>query len=234
MTIGIKDWKRFQHFKDRNPPWIKLYRDLLNDPEWHELDGEAAKALTMLWLLASEHEGMLPSMKKMAFRLRMNEAQLSQILKRLSHWLVQDNIIPISCRYQDDAPETETQVKAEAKKESCAVEDRTEDQFEEFWKAKPSRGKHANPKSTALKAYRSAVKAGADPVAINAAARVWASAESDKAGTEFVPMASTWLNQKRFDDYKPPPDDAEKRAQQATFMRERGFEWRDEKWIKTG
>jgi hypothetical protein len=33
VTIRIKNWAQFQHFKDRKPPWVKLYRDLLDDME---------------------------------------------------------------------------------------------------------------------------------------------------------------------------------------------------------
>ena len=32
----IRNFDKFQHFKDRRPPWIKLYRDLLEDLDWHE------------------------------------------------------------------------------------------------------------------------------------------------------------------------------------------------------
>jgi hypothetical protein len=31
MTYRVKDWTKFQHFKDRRPPWIKLYRDILDN-----------------------------------------------------------------------------------------------------------------------------------------------------------------------------------------------------------
>ena len=51
--MKIKNWSQFQHFKDRRPPWIKLYRDILDDIEWHELDAKSAKVLVMLWLIAS-------------------------------------------------------------------------------------------------------------------------------------------------------------------------------------
>jgi hypothetical protein len=34
QTIQIKNWDRFQHYKDRDPPWIKLYRDLLSAESW--------------------------------------------------------------------------------------------------------------------------------------------------------------------------------------------------------
>jgi hypothetical protein len=110
LKMKIKNWSEFQHFKDRTPPWIKLYRYLLDDPDWHELSGDDAKTLIMLWLVASEDkdmQGSLPSLKNIAFRLRISETKLNQSLTKLSHWLITDDIDMISNVYQHDAPETE-------------------------------------------------------------------------------------------------------------------------------
>jgi hypothetical protein len=110
MTLRIKNWEQFQHFKDRSPPWIKLYREILDDPDWHELDSDASKVLIMLWLVASEDKtqnGLLPETKKLAFRLRITEVKLNQSLNKLNNWLIQDDINVISEQCQDDAPETE-------------------------------------------------------------------------------------------------------------------------------
>lgn len=115
--MKIKDWNKFQHFKDRKPPWIKLYRDLLDDPEWHELDPASAKVLVMIWLIASEEMGELPNLKKLAFRLRMSEKQAEIHCSKLSHWLIQDDIKTISDQHQSDAPETETETEGETKTE---------------------------------------------------------------------------------------------------------------------
>ena len=90
--LKVKDWDRFQHFKDRKPLWIKLYRDLLNDIQWHELSGDDAKTLVMLWLISSENDGELPSIKELAFRFRMQEKPIKTTISRLSHWLIQDDI----------------------------------------------------------------------------------------------------------------------------------------------
>ena len=136
--MRIKDWGKFQHFKDRTPPWIKLYREILNDPDWHELDGESAKVLVMLWLLASEdelHNGALPSVRKLSFRLRMTESKLNQTLNKLSHWLIRDDIAPISERYQDGPSETEA-YKAEAEAE-CATPSLSVDRIVEVWNMTP-------------------------------------------------------------------------------------------------
>lgn len=85
--MRVKNWSRFQHYKDRKPEWIKLYRDLLDDLDWHRLDAEAAKALVMMWLIASEGDGELPDMDTLAFRLRTTKSRLETIVSKLDHWL---------------------------------------------------------------------------------------------------------------------------------------------------
>jgi len=111
--VRIKNWTKFQHFKDRKPPWVKLHREILDDLEWHELSPVAAKVLVSLWLIASEHDGELPDIKKLAFRMRMSEKALENAISDLSHWLVQDDIKVISGGYQVDSVETETETETE-------------------------------------------------------------------------------------------------------------------------
>ena len=116
--MKIKNWSQFQHFKDRRPPWIKLYREILDDIEWHELDPKSAKVLVMIWLIASESDGCLPDTKKLAFRLRMTEKDTEASLIKLSHWLEQDDISVISDGYRDDLPETETETETEVERDT--------------------------------------------------------------------------------------------------------------------
>lgn len=136
--MKIKNWSKFQHFKDRRPPWIKLYRDILDDLNWHQLDPLASKVLVMCWLIASEDDGQIPDSKTLAFRLRMPEKQISDCLIKLSHWLEQDDITPISGRYQDDALETETETETEKEtktetKKKAAVADPPEGVSQSVW-----------------------------------------------------------------------------------------------------
>ena len=88
--------------------------------EWHELPAISAKALVSLWLIASENDGFLPDIKKLAFRLRVSEKSMESIVSDLSHWLEQVDIKTISGGYQSDAPETETETEAEAEAEAEA------------------------------------------------------------------------------------------------------------------
>ena len=98
-----------------------MYRDILDDIEWHSLDPQSSKVLVMCWLIASENEGRLPDMKTLAFRLRMSEKNTSESIIKLSHWLEQDDIGVISERYQDDLPETERETEKEKRQKATVV-----------------------------------------------------------------------------------------------------------------
>jgi hypothetical protein len=119
--MKIKNWSKFQHFKDRKPPWVKLYRDVLDDMEWYELDPLASKVLVMCWLIASEDDGRLPNSKTLAFRLRMTEKQTIDCLNKLSHWLEQGDIDLISGQYQTDSLETERETETNKEKKATVV-----------------------------------------------------------------------------------------------------------------
>jgi len=54
--IVIADWAKLQHFKDREPIWIKLYRALRHDRRWRQLSGDACRLYIDLTLLAAEEE----------------------------------------------------------------------------------------------------------------------------------------------------------------------------------
>lgn len=56
----VKNWERFQHYKRRNPPWIKLYTHLLDDYEFGSL-GDASKLLALfILMLAAKANNKLP------------------------------------------------------------------------------------------------------------------------------------------------------------------------------
>lgn len=106
--MRIKDWQRFQRYKRENVPWIKLHKRLLDDPEWHELSGDEAKVLVMLWLIASDtNDGTLPSVDKLAFRLRIKKTSLETIVSRLSHFLHNSFTTPSQQVVNDLSPEGE-------------------------------------------------------------------------------------------------------------------------------
>jgi len=196
MSYRIKGWVKFQHFKDRRPPWIKLYRDLLEDPDWHDLDGDTAKVLIALWLLASEDEdqkGLLPDVRRMAFRLRISETKINQALAKLSHWLEHDDINVISTRYQHDAPETETETETYTpSRGSGEVSKKSLNGFDAFWKLYPRKVGKATAEKSWIKAR---INGDFDRVMTSLAEQI-----KNWDDPKFIPHASTWLNGRRWED----------------------------------
>ena len=59
-----KGWETFQHYKRRNPPWIKLHRSLLDDYEFSSMSEKSRLHLVLIWLYASQNNGKVPNDKK--------------------------------------------------------------------------------------------------------------------------------------------------------------------------
>lgn len=50
----VPNWGKFQHYRDRNPPWIKVYSKLLHDPDYLGLSLAAKGLLLVVWLAYSQ------------------------------------------------------------------------------------------------------------------------------------------------------------------------------------
>jgi hypothetical protein len=187
MPIRIKNWSKFQHFKDRSPPWVKLYRDLLDDREWHQLEPRAAKVLVMLWLLASEYDGNLPELGDLSFRLRMSERDVVDVLGKLSHWMERGDDASISGGYHGDAPERETEKRREE------AERRARD-FKTFYAAYPKKKAPADAEKAFAK-----VDAPIE-VLLKAIGEQKRSADWLKEGGRYIPYPATWLNQRQWEN----------------------------------
>lgn len=59
--VRVKNFERFQHYRDRSPPWIKLYNDLLDDYEFGLLQDASKMHLVAIWLLASRSDNRVPA-----------------------------------------------------------------------------------------------------------------------------------------------------------------------------
>lgn len=59
--LRVRNWEEYQHYKDRTPPWIKLYHRLLDDYEYACLPDAAKGHLLGLFMLASRLDNRLPA-----------------------------------------------------------------------------------------------------------------------------------------------------------------------------
>ena len=86
MAAGllVKNWERFQHYRNRRPPWIKLHRTLLDDISYLRLPVASMAIAPLVWLLASEGDGYVPAdIADLSFRLRMPEKVVDAGVKGL-------------------------------------------------------------------------------------------------------------------------------------------------------
>ena len=61
----VKNFERFQHYKDRSPPWIKLYNDLLDDYAFTCLQDASKLHQILIWLVASRTGNKLPVINRL-------------------------------------------------------------------------------------------------------------------------------------------------------------------------
>jgi len=120
--LKVRNWDKFQPtMKDRNVIWIKLYRQILEDYEWHNLSSDSKATLIEILLLSSENNGQLPEVHKIAFRLRKTEDFIQKQINLLSHWLQDDNNLITTC--EQDVP----------LEKSREEKSKTYVRFDEFW-----------------------------------------------------------------------------------------------------
>ena len=174
--LRVRNWSRFQHYRDRNPPWIKLHWEMLASEDWTML-ADASKLLAVVCMLvASRNNGMVPD----------NPAYL----KRVAYLDKTPNLKPlIDCGFlekmQADASEskqkqadatTETEGETETEKELSPPDGGFPDlkrlpknghgreypePFGAFWEIWPAN--ENDTKASAYMAWRKAVRSGIDP-----------------------------------------------------------------------
>lgn len=187
-TFSVKNFDKFQHYKDRSPPWIKLYNELLDDYEFGRLQDASKMHLIAIWLLASRSDNVLPYDPEWIAR-RINatsKVNLDQLVEA-------GFIVPNQPLHKPEQVASTLQAK-------CLTRDRGETEgereknivhFDAFWKLYPRK----QDKGHAKKAYAAAIKR-ASPDAILAGLQQAKFSDDPK----FIPLATTWLNGERWGD----------------------------------
>lgn len=82
--IVIRNWHRFQHYRDRTPVWIKLYTELLDDPAYRTLTEPCRSLLVGLWILAAKSREAVPKDTRYLSQACAQRVT-KQMLERLNH-----------------------------------------------------------------------------------------------------------------------------------------------------
>lgn len=127
----IKNWKKFQHYKDRDPLWIKLHLSLMKDLNYLSLTDKAKITLIHCWMVGAEMwkpekevEPLLPSdgkllktLLKLDGNIRTNEIKLAGYLipvpNDYNNLLVNPDSDLLADSKQDDTLELEVELELE-------------------------------------------------------------------------------------------------------------------------
>jgi hypothetical protein len=80
--IHIRNWQKFQHYKDRQPSWIKVYCELLDDPNFLALTAGERALLLCLWLQFARGRHQVPlssSWCRAEFHMKVTRGQLEAL-----------------------------------------------------------------------------------------------------------------------------------------------------------
>ncbi len=102
LFFAVRNFQKFQHYTDRRPPWIKLYRDLWDDPRFFSLS-EAERYLLMgIFVLASQHENKVSSSQPW-LKVKLLTSKAIPLQKLIDtewlEWVEQDASKTLSCEH---------------------------------------------------------------------------------------------------------------------------------------
>ena len=208
--FSVKGFEKHQHYKDRNPPWIKLYNDVLDDYEFGALPDASKAHLVAIWLLASRYKNRIPlDAKWIERRINANESVDLNVLASAGFIIVEQGCSEtLADRKQDACLETETETETEKissnaprvdaspsrKKKASRKKAREYDgEFLAWWDRYPKR----EAKGDAFDAYWAMRDGGHSAEALLAGAD-WAADKYADTEERFIPLPATFLRGERF------------------------------------
>lgn len=215
---SIKDWSQFQHYTDRNPPWVKLHREILTGRTWLKANDLSRVVQVASIALAARYENKIPldwEVLQPAMGLRCSKGQFMSAIEYLTKAdfitiqhatngediLAQDASAALAKCYSEAEAEVE---KKDISSSKAKVD--PEKGFSEFWKLYPRKV----AKGQARKAFVAAISKGAVLETILAGATRYI-AERSGQEDKFTKHPATWLNAECWTDgaieapAKPPP-----------------------------
>ena len=145
----IKGWEKFQHYKDRNPPWIKLHYELKTSADWVMLSDASRLLAVVCMMLASRNDGCVTNdpafIKRVAYLDKIPD--LKPLIK--TGFLVLADASKSEQSQAVDTTETEAEVEKEVdtekeKKKRVTLESLSVEHVAEWLAEKRIQGKYIN------------------------------------------------------------------------------------------
>ena len=216
--LRICQWEKYQHYRDRNPPWIKLHQELVTSITWTLADNASRVLAIALMMLAAKTGNNIPADPEYVKRVTyLHEVpDFSQLLHlgfieivpsklKKTRKVNASNMLADASKVLTNArPETETETEEENKNlssNSCLKDSVFDKAYEQYPRhvgktvAKKAWGKAAKEQAGKLESLSDAEQMLYQRVMTFAAV-------CKRVGKEkqFTPHMATWLNQGRFLD----------------------------------
>jgi hypothetical protein len=206
--LRIKDWAEFQHYKDRNPPWIKLHRALLDDYVFCHLPDVSKAHFLLISLFASQNDGKIPEDANfIQAKCSLDKAPDLKLLIDQGLLIPEQSASGVLAECKQDAPVTDSL--ARSREERRGETEESTARFAEFWQAYPKRV----AKPDAFRAWAKLKLHNGDfEKVMEALERYKLSEQWQRDNGQYVPHPATWLNKRRFDDELELPPSGPKRV----------------------
>ncbi len=82
--LEIRNWAKYQHYKDRRPPWVKLHGEILDDYEWIASDYRSRLLAVCLLIVSGRLDNHIPNDSQwLAGQCAMRTADVKAGIERL-------------------------------------------------------------------------------------------------------------------------------------------------------
>lgn len=153
--LRVKDWDKYQHYKDRNPPWIKLDTQTFTNYDFASLHDASKLLAVCIWTLASRSKdpklGLIPNdLEYIKRQCNLSDFVKPQHLKELilQGYIIDDSDMLASCKqvaipetYSKEAYSKEAETKSKAK---VSLDELSVDHIAEWLAKKRLQGKYIN------------------------------------------------------------------------------------------
>lgn len=201
--LGVKNLDKYQHYKDRDPKWIKLYYSILDDEAFIFLDEiDRCRYMTCL-ILASRTNNKIPadpSYLKKVMRLDKNP-DLSRLISSGLLYTYEPSSIGLDNSYTNAPVHNHSLLSSPLLSSSSSLiqkegKESEKGEFEIFWNCYPKKA----GKKAAQKAFQHAQDRPRIDDLLAAIHRAKASPQWAKDGGQFIPHPATWLNRGQWAD----------------------------------
>ncbi len=195
----VANWREYQHYTKRNPPWIKLHYSTLSGQTWVMLDDASRVLAVACMLIASRNDGRVPA--DPAFVQRVAYLNAPPSFKPLidSGFLIDASGLLADASALQATARPETEKRRDREETDTSAQAQRAMPFSDFWDAWPSNRRQG--KADAQKAW-GVLKP--DLALLNSMRKAIATQiQSDQWKRGIIPLPATWLRGRRWEDELP-------------------------------